>query len=145
MEPLKLTLAMPDHALTLNRARTNPGKRNRLVGESKAKAKEVGEAAAPPLARPWFPGNTQVLAVCRVERHARGNRWDYGGMVEALKPALDGLQGIVYGNDKQVVGMVILWDEKPTGTGVVRVTFKEWQEDDEDDQLRPVAGAATAE
>lgn len=119
---LTIAVALPDHGLTTNRGHGNFAWRRRLVDTHRDAAMLVGYAAIPPEQRPFFAGGP-VFAVCRVERRKRGNRWDYGGMVEALKPAFDGLQGIVYANDSQVAGSIILWDEKPTGTGLVHVTF----------------------
>ena len=129
-QPLTVVLNLPDHDLTLNRAGTNNKRRARLVREHKEAAMWVGMAAVHFACRPWFPEGTPLVAVCRVERLRGGKRWDFGGMIEALKPAFDGLQGTVYPNDKQVVGAVVLWDWRPTGTGIVRVTFREWRETD---------------
>lgn len=75
--------------------------------------------------RPYFPVGVNLVAWCHVERRKGGKRWDLGGLVEALKPAFDGLEGIVYANDSQVVGVMVEWDRRPTGTGVVVVNFVE--------------------
>lgn len=119
---LTVVLDLPDHRLTINRIRTNPRFRQAMVDRHKEAAQLIGYATIATADRPFYPAEP-VFAVCRVERKKRGQRWDYGGMVEALKPAFDGLQGLAYTNDSQVAGSVILWDEQPTGTGLVQVTF----------------------
>lgn len=121
--PLTVTVPMPDHRLTINRVRTNPAFRTRLVNEHKDAARLAAYAAIGQAARPHFPVGVNVVAWVAVERHKRGQRWDLGGLVEALKPAIDGCTGTIYADDRQVVGVVVEWDTKPTGTGIVHLTF----------------------
>lgn len=124
---LTVVLDFPDHRLTLNQVRMNPQYRIRLKDEHKSRAQMVGLATVPQDRRPWFPAGVRVVAWCEMERNRGGQRWDFGGVVEALKPAYDGLKGTVWADDKQLAGMYVLWDEKPTGAGIVKVTFKEME------------------
>lgn len=125
--PLTLTLPFPDHGLTKNRSRSGFGSQwgmLRKIEEAQQQA-VLAAVAHPALTRdaPYFPSADPLFAVIRAERHKRGQRWDYGGMVEASKPYVDALQGWVYPNDRQVIGSLVLWDTTPTGRGVIHVTF----------------------
>lgn len=125
--PLTLTLPFPDHGLTKNRSRSGYGSQWGMLRKiEEAQQAAVLAAKTHPALKgddPYFPDAEPLFAVIRAERHKRGQRWDYGGMVEATKPYVDALQGWVYPNDRQVIGSLVLWDKKPTGRGIITITF----------------------
>lgn len=118
-----VTVPMPDHRLTLNRVRTNPAYRVRLVAEHKDAARLAGLAALGDGPRPHFPPGARLVAWVAVERRKRGQVWDVSALIEALKPTFDGLNGLLYADDRQLVGFVVEWDRTPIGTGVVHITL----------------------
>jgi len=120
---ITVTVPMPDHRLTLNRVRTNGAYRVRLVHEHKDTARLAALAALGSRERPYFAVGVNVVAWVAIERRKRGQRWDLGALIEALKPAIDGCTGIVYADDRQVVGVVVEWDQRPTGAGLAHLTF----------------------
>lgn len=125
---LRVVVALPDHRLTLNRAtsKRSGALRSRLVDEAKHEAVFATFGAdLPDLPRPLFPAGVALFVAYDVERRKRGQRWDASGMIEAMKPTLDAWNGILYADDKQIVGFAVRWDAKPTGRGVVTVTIRE--------------------
>lgn len=128
---ITVTVPMPDHRLAANRVRTNPHTRHRLAMQHKHWASLAALVAIDSLPMdliptdggPIFPAGINLTAWIAVERRKRGQRWDLGGLVEALKPAFDGMSGLIYADDRQVGGVIVEWDTTPTGTGLVHLTF----------------------
>lgn len=120
-----ITLPMPSHDLTLNRVtRRHPGHIARIKRQHRNDARLAALVATPAEWRPAF-GEAPVRLDVEIRRRARGQRWDDSAMVEALKPYMDGIEdsGAVFLNDQQVRWGDISWDDRPTGEGVVILTF----------------------
>lgn len=128
--PLTITLPLPDHNLTLNRVggRQGAAMRDRLVREHKDAARWLAYEAMRGKPFPLIGPDVPILIVVRVERRKRGQRWDAAGMIEACKAYGDGFQGEIYCDDKQIVAWAVLWDEKPTGAGVVHLEVRDARE-----------------
>lgn len=122
---LAVVLGLPDHDLTLNRRGGNEHARAKLVWAHKGAATLAALMTVPDESRPYFPAGVQVVAWCSIERRKRGQRWDFGAVVEACKPYFDGFNGIVWADDKQLMGMVVVWDERPTGQGIIKIKLTE--------------------
>jgi hypothetical protein len=76
--------------------------------------------------RPYFKVAARIRVRLDVERPRGGKRWDNAGLIEAMKPYMDGIQesGTVYLDDALLDwDGGIHWGDKPTGTGVVRLTL----------------------
>lgn len=117
-----ITLPIPHHALTIN-GRLHRHAREELMAAHQASARIVAEQTIPAALRPWFDPGDRLIVTVRVERLKRGNRWDFGGLVEALKSYLDGLEGTYYVDDKIIGAARVHWDTRPTGAGLVHMTF----------------------
>ena len=123
-EPLAepLALSFPDRRLALNQIRTHPKVRDRLRDEYKLEGARVAQAAIPAELRPVYPAGVALAVAVRCERARGGQRWDAAGIVEALKPAIDGMNGILWADDKQIAIWIVEWDARPTGGAQVFVT-----------------------
>lgn len=123
---LRIVVSLPDHRLSLNRVKTNHGLRTKLVDEAKHEAIFATFAAdLPDVERPIFPAGVPLFMAFDVERKKRGQRWDTSGLIEAMKPYQDAWSGILYADDRQIVGYAVRWDLRPTGRGTVTVTIRE--------------------
>lgn len=127
VEPARvvLTLSFPDRRLSLNQIRTHPRVRDRLRDAYKMEAARQGQADIPAECRPVYPAGARLLVAIRCERARGGKVWDAAGIIEACKSAADGLNGILWHDDKQIAAWVVLWDTKPTGRGVIRISAHE--------------------
>ena len=125
---LRVCVSLPDHRLTLNRvgSRQSGAMRARLVAEAKREAIfATFNDSMPDVPRPIFPAGVALFMAFDVERRKRGQRWDTSGLIEAMKSYQDAWNGILYADDRQIVGYGITWDERPTGRGIVTVTIRE--------------------
>ncbi|HET8631097.1 MAG TPA: hypothetical protein VFL91_27055 [Thermomicrobiales bacterium] len=123
---LVLELPMPDHRLSINGARrTHPAVLRQIKRAHKEAARLAALALIPPHERPAFPAGARIRVTVDVERRRGGRRWDNSGIIEAMKPYMDGFEesGALYANDQQLDWVAVTWDERPTGRGVVTLTF----------------------
>lgn len=141
-EAVTFCMPMPSHSLTKNRATKaqSPQAASHLRAIARSHRAAAKNAATsfvnqvPPRGEfeyqcpPFFPDFVEVEVYLRVERAARGQRWDTSGVIEAMKAYLDGFEGLVYANDSSVVYWApVEWDDKPTwgaGAGRIYITFK---------------------
>jgi len=117
-----LILPIPAHSLTLN-SRIDRRDRAKLVVAHHEWARTVAEQLIPAGLRPWFDDDDALILTAQMERARGGQRWDFGAAIEALKPYLDGLEGTVYRRDNIITAARVHWDTRPTGTGLVHLTF----------------------
>lgn len=125
-QTIVLELPGPDHRLSINGARrTHPAVLRKIKREHKRWAALAALALIPPDERPAFPPDARVRVTVDFERLKRGQRWDNAAVIEALKPYMDGIEasGAIYANDRQLDWVAVNWDERPTGRGVVTLSF----------------------
>lgn len=115
-----VVLPYPDHRLSLN-GREHWRTIHRLRQEQHEAAALVAAAVVPAQARPWFGADVPLFVTLTMARPARGKRWDSAAAIEACKGFCDGLNGIVYRDDSQIVGFRVEWTHDPAGRGLVRV------------------------
>lgn len=127
---LRITVPMPDYRLTLNQARSQQSgpMRSRLMGEAHSDAVVIARGLLHAVGREGFlpfPAGMPVFVALDVERKKHGQRWDTAALIEAMKPTMDAWNGLLWADDKQIVGFAVRWDPKPTGRGVVTVTIRD--------------------
>lgn len=124
-EPFALTIPYPPLELSLN-GRIHWRARAPLVRDYVNAVAALCRARIPEESRPYFaPAEAPFVRVdVRVQRHPGGQRRDFGGVIEALKAALDGTEGLVVANDRAYYyGRPIEWDERPSGEGQITLTL----------------------
>jgi hypothetical protein len=121
--PFSLVVSLPSYRLSPN------GTRNRYERARLAKAARDEAALSclilPEHSRPLWPRGTVTVSALIVLPKG-GRRLDDDNAKALFKATLDGVQGLVVANDRQLVWGAITWDRDARVTaGIVRLEFTE--------------------
>lgn len=117
-----LVVSLPNYRLSPNGSR-NRHERARLAKAARAEAANAC-LAIPSHSRPLWPRG-MVLATATIVLPKGQRKLDQDGAIGLLKATLDGCQGLVVGNDRQVEWGPIAWErDARLRAGIVRLTFE---------------------
>lgn len=138
---ISLTLPMPDRRLSLNGREhwrtVRAGQQAQHQLSAYAALVVLDDMPSPKIPYP----DAKVSVFIDVERKKGGHVWDTAGIIEACKGYCDGLEGLIYTDDKQIRGFQVRWDKEPTGNGLIHLYIRALSEP----QDWPVVAWATEE
>ncbi len=130
MDTLCLYLPLPDHKLTINgrkkhgRTRAGHAAIARIEAEHKDDATRVAGQALLDKPWPYFPKGTQLKVNLAIKKASkRSKAWYRSAVIEAMKPYMDAMNGIVYDDDVALHWGEVSWEGVYAEPGWMAVSF----------------------
>lgn len=126
LSAFSVVVGLPSFRLSPNGTR-NKYERARLAKAARDEAANACQVI-PSHQRPLWPRG-MVLVTATIVLPKGQRQLDQDGAIGLLKSSVDGCQGFVLGNDRQLEWAPIAWDRDPKlRAGIVRLTFEEVRE-----------------
>lgn len=119
-----LTVPLPSYRLTPNGTR-NRHERHRLVSAARSDAYLAATALFPGARLPYFGMNGRARVDVTVRLAKGQRRLDDDGLIGLLKSTVDGLQGPIVADDRQITWGTIAWERGAERGGSVLLTLTE--------------------